>query len=312
MLWLNGVTTGHKSRVIAGSLILAAFVLAESLLITACGSISVGDSPTATQPSIVVPTLTMTSTFTQSPSPTVVTTPSPTSVNPDTGWVQLQTGLERRVINLFDEEGNHLEQVYVLRLESEHYRFAVAYHPDPQTLEAWRTETDALIILNGGFYRVENETYLPNGLTVVDGEVIGSTYGPFAGMFLVTNDGPELRWLEENPYDPNEPLLAALQSFPVLVKPGGILGFPEEFEDYQQARRTVIGQDREGRLLFLIASKGSFTLHQLSSYLVASDFNLDIAINLDGGPSSGVLLSNPSEIVPALVPLPVVITVYDR
>ena len=131
-------------------------------------------------------------------------------------------------------------------------------------------------------------------------------------MFAVTRDGPELRWLAQEPYDPSEPLLSALQSFPMLVKPGGVLGFPEQDEDHQAARRSVIAEDRNGRVLFIVASTGNFTLHRLSAYLVASDLDLHIAINLDGGPSSGVLLASPLEIVPALAPLPIVITVLDR
>jgi exopolysaccharide biosynthesis protein len=214
------------------------------------------------------------------------------------------------MINLQDDDGNLLEKVYVLRLEPGHFRFGVAYHPAPQDLEGWRKETGALIVLNGGYFRQDNGTFIPNGLTVVDGEVIGRSFGSFAGMFVVTRDGPELRWLTHKPYDPNEQLIAALQSFPMLVRPGGELGFPEEYEDNQRARRTVIGQDRNGRLLFIVARIGTFTLHQLSVYLIESNFDLDIAINLDGGPSSGVLLAEPYEEVSALIPLPIVITVH--
>jgi uncharacterized protein YigE (DUF2233 family) len=141
---------------------------------------------------------------------------------------------------------------------------------------------------------------------------MGSSYGDFAGMFAVTQHGPELRWLAQEPYDPNEPLLAGLQSFPVLVKPGGVLGFPAGEEDNQAARRSVIGMDRDGRLVLLVASIGNFTLHRLSAYLVQSDLDLDIAVNLDGGPSSGMLLAEPFEAIPASAPLPIVITVLER
>jgi hypothetical protein len=98
----------------------------------------------------------------------------------------------------------------------------------------------------------------------------------------------------------------------VLVKPGGVLGFPEHFEDNLQARRTVIGQDQEGRILFVVAPRGHFTLHRLSRYLTESDLNLDIAINLDGGPSTGILVANPQEIIPSQTPLPIVILAYPR
>jgi hypothetical protein len=70
--------------------------------------------------------------------------------------------------------------------------------------------------------------------------------------------------------------------------------------------------DRDGRLVFLVASIGNFTLHRLSAYLVQSDLDLDIAVNLDGGPSSGMLLAEPFEVIPAYAPLPIVITVIER
>jgi uncharacterized protein YigE (DUF2233 family) len=105
-------------------------------------------------------------------------------------------------------------------------------------------------------------------------------------------------------------LLYGLQSFPVLVKPGGQPGFLEE--DGLTSRRTVIAQDRDGRILFILAPWGSFTLYQLSAYLAASDLELDIALNLDGGTSTGLLLIEPAEDIPAFVPLPAVITVHSR
>jgi uncharacterized protein YigE (DUF2233 family) len=216
------------------------------------------------------------------------------------------------LINLFDENGRHVEELYTLRLDPDHYTFNIAFDPEGKVLESWQEDTDALVVMNGGFFRIENSGYIPNGLTIIAGESMGVSYGPFGGMFIVKDDGPELRWLSHSPYDPNEVILAALQSFPVLVKPGGTLGFPEENEDHIQARRSVIGQRKDGLILFFVASKGYFTLHTLSKYLVESDFELDIAVNLDGGPSSGLILSHPYKIIPSFVPLPVVITVSKR
>ena len=46
----------------------------------------------------------------------------------------------------------------------------------------------------------------------------------------------------------------------MLVKPGGELGFPAEREDNVAARRTVIAQDQAGRILFIVAPRGYFTL----------------------------------------------------
>lgn len=237
-----------------------------------------------------------------------------TLASSNSGWQMLRPGLERRSIEVRAASQVLLEQLHLLRLDSAAYRFDIAYHAAaPQSLEAWQQETGALVIVNGGYYRLEDERYLPAGLLVVAGQPLGESYGAFAGMLAITSQGfPRLRWLQQEPYSASEGLHAALQSFPLLIKPGGELGFPAQYEDGLQARRTVVGQDRLGRIVFLVADTGNFTLHQLSAYLYQSDLGLDIALNLDGGPSSGLLLSEPFELFPALNPLPLVIAVYPR
>ncbi len=188
----------------------------------------------------------------------------------------------------------------------------VAYDSMPKSLETWQRETNALIIVNGGFYSVENESYFPDGLTIVNGKASGRSYNGFGGMLAINQSRAELRWLAQKPYNAYEPLQAALQSFPILVQPGGRLGFGAERENGVSARRTVIGQDKDGRILFIVAPQGYFTLHQLSVYLTESDLNLDMALNLDGGGSTGILVANPHEIIPPSRPLPFVVLVYTR
>lgn len=241
-------------------------------------------------------------------------TPAPTPTLPplDSGWQTILPGMEQRVLNVVDEQRIWQESVTVLRLDPASFRFDVHYRPrKPLQLEAWQIETGALLVVNGGYY---TEEYLATGLVISGTVPFGSSYSGFGGMFVVGPSGPEVRSLVAQPYDPAEPLQAALQSFPLLVKPGGESGFPEE--DGQQARRTVVAQDRAGRILFLIANRGTFTLHGLSRYLAASDLELDVALNLDGGPSSGLLLAGEGEEprlhLPAFALLPVVIAVYPR
>lgn len=216
------------------------------------------------------------------------------------------------MIRLYNDEKQHIESLYMWRLDQSLFRLDVAYQETPQSLEDWQAETNALLVVNGGYFRVENERYFPNGLTVVEGQTLGSSYGDFAGMLAIREEWAEVRWIAEKPYDPNEMLLAGLQSFPLLVKPGGELGFPVESEDNLRARRTVIAQDKLGRILFLVTPRGHFTLHQLSRSLMESDLDLDIAMNLDGGPSTGILVASPREIIPSQTLLPFVILAYPR
>ena len=242
-----------------------------------------------------------------------VSTPKTTNIKNDTGWILLPSNIEKRQIDIYDEQSQLVENLHIFRINQELFKLDVSYHETPQTLEDWLAENKAALVVNGGYFRIEGEKYIPDGLIIANGELFGNSYGDFAGMLSINKDGANLRWLTDKPYTPGEKLLAAVQSFPVLVKPNGQLGFTKEHEDHLKARRTVIGQDMSGNILFIIAPKGYFTLHQLALYLTESDLNLDIAVNLDGGPSSGIVLKNaPQESIPAETPLPIVILVYSQ
>jgi uncharacterized protein YigE (DUF2233 family) len=220
----------------------------------------------------------------------------------------LRAGLERRVITLNDDSERPYESLYLLRLEPQQFRFEIAYQPGaPQSLLEWQAATGALIVVNGGFF---TESYEATGLMVIDGQASGTSYVDFGGILAITEAGPEIRWLAERPYTPDESLPYALQSFPMLVKPGGVLGYPDE--DGSPARRTVIGMDGNGRFLIILTRRSNFTLHQLSAWLVASDLELDAALNLDGGTSSGLILADPHEELLPFVLLPSVITIYPQ
>ena len=237
---------------------------------------------------------------------------APSPFTPDPAWTLIQPGLERRVIEVFNAGNQPVESVYIWRLDQKYFRLDVAYDDAPRSLDAWQTETNALMVVNGGYYSISNETYYyPDGLTIVDGQAFGRSFYR-GGMLAIAQDKADLRWLDQQPYDPNEQLQAALQSFPMLVEPGGRLGFGPERESQARARRTVIAQDREGRILFILTPKGYFTLHQLSAYLTESDLDLDIAINLDGGGSTGILVANPRELISPTRPIPFVILVHAR
>lgn len=243
---------------------------------------------------------------------TPAASPSPTDLAPEPGWDLLQPGLEKRAFPIYNELNKPVETLHVWRLNQKYFRLDVAYNATPKTLETWQREKDALMVVNGGFYSVENERYFPDGLTIVNGQATGRSFSGYGGMLAVNESGSELRWLVEKPYNASERLQAALQAFPMLVLPGGEIGFGAEKENNKGARRTVIAQDKYGRILFMIAPQGYFTLHRLSVYLTESSLNLETALNLDGGGSTGILVANPREVIPSDRPLPFVILVYPR
>jgi hypothetical protein len=262
-------------------------------------------TPTAVSP-------TPAATRTAIPAPVTNLAASVEAAIPDADWSRLQPGLERRVIPIYNNQNQKVESLYIWRLDQNHFRLDVAYAERPKTLETWQRETDADLVVNGGYFSIENERYFPDGLTVMNGQAFGRSFNGYGGMLAIDPSGAELRWLVQEPYNSFEPLQAALQAFPILVQPGGQLGFPATRENHARARRTVIAQDREDRILIMVAPDGYFTLHQLSLYLTESDLNLDIALNLDGGGSTGILVADPLEIIPPRVLLPFVILVHAR
>ena len=258
-----------------------------------------------------VPAATVTAAPTASISPS--STPSPVPPTPlplDSGWLGLAPGLEQRTLRVTNPAGDTIETMTLLRIEPANYQFDVLYTPgQARTVQQWAADSGATVTLNAGYYTPE---YIASGLVVVDGVPHGQSYSDFGGMLAVRPDGVQVRWLSELPYDPNEPLTAAVQSFPMLIRPGGVLGFPEE--DGVPARRTVIAQDRAGSIIIAVCPFGAFTLHKLATYLLQSDLDLEVALNLDGGTSTGLSLSFGAERIeiPSIVPVPAVITLRPK
>lgn len=254
-------------------------------------------------------TPTATSTPTVPPTPTLP--PTATLEPPDTGWQFVTTGVEVRSLNVELEE--RTERVTLARLNPASVFFRVLYSPGtPQLVQAWAAQSGALLVLNAGYF---TEEYLATGLLVSNGEQYGSSYDDFAGMFTVTKTGVvSVRWLRSWPYDPTEPLQEAVQCFPVVVKPGNVMGFPADADDGRPARRTVVAQDRNEHILFLIAPRGYFSLHALAVWLTESDLDVDVALNLDGGPSSGFWVTDSAASVQinSLSPVPAVLAVFPH
>lgn len=300
-------------------------IAALSVAILACLPISPGTDPTATPLPTASPTLLPPSTPTPPaptpmpvvlptatanppvPPPVATPTATPTPVPTDTGWRPVARGIEVRRLDV--ETDAAVERIVVARLNPTAVRFRVVYAPgEPQLVSAWAQQTGALLVVNGGYFTPE---YHATGLMVSGGQAYGRSYGDYAGMFAVPEGGrPSVRWLRADPLDPREPLREAVECFPVLVKPGGVMGFPADADDGRAARRTVVAQDRMGNILVVAAARGHMSLHALAVWLAASDLEVDTALNLDGGPSSGLWLAGAAQ-VDSFVPVPAVIAVFS-
>jgi hypothetical protein len=247
------------------------------------------------------------------PTPTLVPTPLPTlppTATPepdDTGWRALSPGVEWR--RLWAATGVGRERLTLVRLDPAQVRLRVIYQPaHPRRISQWAVDLPhALLVVNAGYFSPGKRV---TGLVISDGVPSGQPYDDYAGMLAVDAFGQiSVRWLRAWPYRADEGLLQAVQSFPVLVKPGGVMGFPPDADQGQRSRRTVVGQDTTGRILFLVGPMPRFSLHELAVWLTESDLALDIALNLDGGYSTGLWIRGHDEQIDSVETLPAVIVV---
>jgi exopolysaccharide biosynthesis protein len=152
---------------------------------------------------------------------------------------------------------------------------------------------DALAVVNAGFFTSERRA---TGLLVSQGKLlspfIAEGGGAGSGVFVIDDGKPSLVMREHAKKGQFESAELALQAGPRIIEPDGSLGI--RGDDGQRANRTAIGADKNGRVVVAVAvgpngwSTGP-TLFELQK-LLARDLELSFALNLDGGPSTGLFV----------------------
>lgn len=275
------------------------------LLMSGCGGRATALEPRPTRP---VATLFPTSARLSSPAGT----PAPTNAaQADTGWMQGSSGIALRRLRASDGPSRPAIPLVVVRIDPAAVRLRVAYAPkNPRPLRKWFADEQPLAVINGGFF---TEQYQSTALVISDGVASGTSYEGFGGMLAVMRDGTvSLRALRDQPYDPSESFAQALQSFPMLIFPGGQPAGIED--DGQRARRTAVALDHAGRLLLIVSPTSEFTLRGFAGWLSGSDLDVERALNFDGGSSTGLYLQADavSEQIDSLGPLPNVLLVEPK
>ena len=229
-----------------------------------------------------------------------------TNGTPSSTWELLAPGLERRVYR------TTLTQFVILRIDPNQYLFRVHYRPgDPLDINQWSDALPgAVAFVNGNYFDKDNHAL---GLVVADGVVYGNAYQNMGGLLVVQDGIVRVRSTVAEPYT-GESLDQAVQAFPMLISDGKA-AFSNTQGD-RVARRTVVGQDKEGRILLMATSAfAGMKLVDLSNYLAATDLDLVNAFNLDGGSSTLLSLNLPGQSpyqIASVDPVPTVLAVYPR
>jgi hypothetical protein len=208
-----------------------------------------------------------------------------------------------------------------VRLRVRHYTLMAEGYP--LNIVEWKRRTGALAVFNAGQY-YEDFTYM--GLLVCDGRVVSGTLHPGYKAALVAapdSGGPGARVVDltREPIDPRHPgWREVAQSFMLFDRTGTVRIRKSD----RIANRTVVAEDRRGRLL-VITSEGAYTLSDFAELLKATPLEIVQAMCMDGGYEAEMCVSvdkfryasfgrwekdaDAAESPGAMTPLPTVVTV---
>jgi uncharacterized protein YigE (DUF2233 family) len=144
--------------------------------------------------------------------------------------------------------------------------------------------------INGGFFERDDKTthLAPSGLLVVDGAIVAAEHQRAgSGIVYVANGTLYIVYRKTAP--PPSTMDQAIQVGPVLVDPGGKVGIYKNTGDRLDRSAICLAG---GRVVFIVVD-GGLSLYRLAHLLAAPEkdggLGCDIALNLDGGPSTQAL-----------------------
>jgi uncharacterized protein YigE (DUF2233 family) len=207
------------------------------------------------------------------------------------GWRPLAPGLSGLVESRKDAAGV-VTTWTVLRVDLGAARLRAREAPE-QKLENLGMSGDVNGAVNAGFFEPGGA---PSGLLVNDGKQASAWQERGGTGALVVRAGKASIVNGAPTGDGNTDVELAVQCGPRLVEPGGVLGI--HAGDGKRAERTAVCVRNGGREVNLVAVRATPgdgpTLFQLAEWLVApvakgDATGCDAALNLDGGPSTGLV-----------------------
>jgi uncharacterized protein YigE (DUF2233 family) len=206
-------------------------------------------------------------------------------------WQEIGRGLNFTQVEV--KRGDEVvTKIAVAKIDPASNAFRV-FHGSPQAITAWQKDLQAPIVFNGSFYQSDGK---PCGLLITDGKPLGPSQNrQMRGMFVAEPKGmsPDLPRatildLLTTPIDPKKlPWSQGVQSFPLLLDYKGKIRVKDT---HKKANRTVIATDRNGNILVFNTSNRFFSLYEFAEFLKGSSFNIDSALNLDGGTEAQLLI----------------------
>jgi len=206
-------------------------------------------------------------------------------------WRTLGKGLSFCQVEMLRDE-EVAGSLAVVRIDPASNAFRVFHHA-PQNIDVWQREVKAPVVFNASYYGRDDR---PVGAVLVDGRLVGPARNPqMRGMFVAEPQGlspdlPRATILDLTSTRVSVqklPWFQGVQSFPLLLDAKGRI---RVHKSDKTAHRTVIATDYSGNILVFNTYRGAFTLHEFAQFLQDSDFEVEVALNLDGGTEAQLLI----------------------
>ena len=195
---------------------------------------------------------------------------------------ELLPGAHYSVARLVDYEVN----LHVWSFDPKRFHLKVRQQASAggQAIGDFLSESGDVLAINGGFFDTDSrERLTPSGLLIVDGAVVRDVTDKGSGIVLATADGVGIVRRQDFRA---AGVVQAVQSGPLLVDPGGKLGIYKE--DFDRQNRSAICLD--GSAIRIVMVEGGLSLLELARVLSspreAGGLACEVALNLDGGPST--------------------------
>ncbi len=219
-------------------------------------------------------------------------------------WEEVGEGLQRMEFVSEDDVN-----VLLYAFNPEAFTFRVENSLDPERVKAWAGKIHGEQLTINGFYFLEDNT--PAGLLITDGEAIQQQEFDFDKSGIIRLD-PDFDIVDTGLETfSTRGVIEAGQSYPFLFKEGESA---VKEDSGLAARRTFIGTDEAGQVYVGVVWRDDVSLFELVTVLKEIDISWYDVMNLDGGPSTGLVVETEGfvEALDSAAPVPNVIVIQPR
>jgi exopolysaccharide biosynthesis protein len=144
------------------------------------------------------------------------------------------------------------------------------------------------VIINGSFF---DQNFVPTGF-VKDGNIISQKLFDFdkSGAIFFDQGMVQVTGAMQNDFVHAS---GAVQSYPVLIQDGIS---QVQKDSGHRARRTAVARDEKNNLVIIIADETEISLYEFARALATLTPHITTALNLDGGPSTGMVVRSSGKI----------------